>query len=176
MSESDERIKSRLLKVLELAERGVGGEKSNAKAILKAGLRKYGLTLDELTDGKRRKVVEGHSFEGKIERRLLLQIICVVANTSSIMGKRKGKKYYVKLTPVQHIEVDAMFGYYRGLLEKELDVFIVAFVNKHDLFNDESRLRSSQGVGNDRADLINYAKVAAMGLGMESGAYRKQIT
>lgn len=176
MENKDEHVKRRLFKVLQLAERGVGGEKSNAKTILAAGLKKYGLTLDELTGGHQRKVVEGHAFTNKIERKLLWQIIAVVGNVSSVTGKSRGKKYYVELTPVQHIEVDAMFGYYRGLLEKEIWKLLVAFVNKHDLFNDESRQRSSRGTGNDQADSIDGDQLAAMMAGMKIGSYRKQLS
>ena len=43
-----ERITDKLRKLLALAERGCGGEAENAKRLLEAQLRRYGMTLEDL--------------------------------------------------------------------------------------------------------------------------------
>lgn len=49
-----ERITDKLRKLLALAERGCGGEAENAKRLLEAQLRRYGMTLEDLlNEGKK---------------------------------------------------------------------------------------------------------------------------
>lgn len=49
-----ERITDKLRKLLALAERGCGGEAENAKRLLEAQLRHYGMTLEDLlNEGKK---------------------------------------------------------------------------------------------------------------------------
>lgn len=48
MSELSQSVRRRLQKIAQLAERGVGGEKAAAQAMLERQLRKHGITLADL--------------------------------------------------------------------------------------------------------------------------------
>ena len=73
-----ERITDKLRKLLALAERGCGGEAENAKRLLEAQLRRYGMTLEDLLN------------EGKKKRAFTLALLtCQVESVCRIFRIRK---------------------------------------------------------------------------------------
>lgn len=110
-------------KILALARRGVGGEKSTAEAMLARLLAKYGMTVEDLDDEAQPRVQREFKYATEFERRLLVQIVAYVLGTRSVeIWRRRGKKALVfELTALQFAEVDVRYTAYRGALRKEMD-------------------------------------------------------
>ena len=61
-AKSKEEILDKLVKLKALADRGVGGEKTNAQAFLDATMKKHGYTLDDVK--KHKAKLDGNSYSG----------------------------------------------------------------------------------------------------------------
>lgn len=158
----DDRIRNRLIKVLELAQRGVGGERINAQKILNEQLAKWNMTIEDLGLEPETELAV-YVVKGRLEKMLICQIAVYVCNSEKVMHDltRRGR-VKIKATVIQHIEIEAMFRYYRKLLKKEVQKLYVAFINKHDIFCDEGRNRSKNGAGHDGTKGIDSTKIGNM--------------
>lgn len=109
MTEREELLQ-RLERVKALAERGVGGEKENAEALLNRLMAKYGISEEDIEDtAERDYFIRYHNFW---ERKLIVQIAykhlgnghcCGTVGTQS---GRSHKKICVTCTPAQYILSD----------------------------------------------------------------------
>jgi len=137
------RIKERLLKMYHLATDGVDGEKETAQRILEANLAKYGLTMDDLIESNDNEEKKTYWFtaKDKYQRMLLGQIygvfVCKTKQYSTYT--RKDRKYDVglEMTKVEATELNMIYDFYLNLwkkeLEKQKEVLLHAFINKHDI-------------------------------------------
>lgn len=77
-----ESIKSKILKLQTLVEKGIDGEAANAKRVLENLLRKYGLTLEQVISEQEKK--EKRKFEATREwqKKLLFQCYFYITNKS----------------------------------------------------------------------------------------------
>lgn len=134
----------RMKKILALARRGVGGEKTTAEAMLNKLLDKYGMTITDLEGGDQVAVRREFKYTTEYDRRLVRQIAAFVLGTRSFTSwKRAGKKIMLfELTSLQYAEVDIRYTAYRGQLRKELakasDRVYSAFIHTNDLGVDRS--------------------------------------
>lgn len=132
-----EEIKKKLLKILALAQRGVGGEKTNAEAILEREMNRHGLTIDDLVESVERKT-RWFSYRSKVEKDLLFQCVFKVTNASKSISysvnRRKRTQIGFDLTEIEFIELDMMYNHFRALYKKELKSLFIAFVNRHELY------------------------------------------
>lgn len=129
-------------KLKALAERGVGGEKENAEAMLKSFMLKHGLRMEDI-DGEK---IDKYFF--KIEKtekalsRLFQQIVARVNKDINVYGnipvktinkyKLKGN-FFIECTVAEYVEIEAMYSFYKVLYAAELKVFYSAFVQANDL-------------------------------------------
>ena len=137
MTEREELLR-RLERVKALAERGVGGEKENAEALLNRLMAKYGISEEDIEDtAERDYFIRYHNFW---ERKLIVQIAykhlgnghcCGTVGTQS---GRPHKKICVTCTPAQYIEIETDFEFYKAAWEEELAIFYSAFISKNDIF------------------------------------------
>lgn len=161
----NERTKKRLLKVMGLAERGVGGEKTNAENILQAAFIKYGITDKDIKQEEQELIVESYYAATKLENKLLVQIVVCVADRIDVMSRGDKKSNWFKLTALEHIEIRAMYDYYRPLMKKEIDLLYMAFINKHDIFAPTAVVGDS---GASDIDEVNMMRI--MG-GLRGGSF-----
>lgn len=137
----------RMKKILALARRGIGGEKTTAEAMLQKLLAKYSMTVADLENEAQPIEKREFKYATEYDRRLLSQIVASVLETRSLTSwRRRGKKIILyELTALQYAEVDVRYNAYRGALRKELDKasgrVYAAFVQANDL-----------GVGRDDDD------------------------
>lgn len=138
-------IREKIRKIQALAERGVGGEKENAKRILQKLLAKYKLTLEDLPK-LAQDATEIYYFrcKGEVERSLLQQCyLYVVPDGEPCCFTRHGRKALgFKLTYLQYFELKNYWDYYRQLWKRELRLFYQAFIYKHDILR-KSRTKST---------------------------------
>ncbi len=165
------------MKVAVLAERGVGGERQQAKKILAKSLARYGVTLAELRRDDSEKIIKKYPVKNKLAKKLLCQVASCVINSGDIKHRwlKSGKSVEIFLTETQHIEVDAMYSYYLKLLEGDINLLYIAFVNKHDIFCDAGRTRSANNRGDDGMDGKSVLDMMNISRGLGNSSYRKQL-
>ncbi len=133
----DAKLENKLLKLLALAKRGIGGEKDNATHMLNNMLEANNLTLADITNSKEEKKSCYFDVETPIDRELLKQIVCSVINNytfTSISYPKYRCKYGFRLTKWQKEEVAFLYGRYKRELKSGMENFFRAFINKNAIY------------------------------------------
>jgi hypothetical protein len=126
---SKEKIIKLAKKLKALAERGIDGEKSNAKDKLDALLKKYDLAEYQITDGLR--TFERTTLnEGSV---ILERIIKSVNPEAQIMVKKIKTKLIIEviLTDIEYKEVRQKYRFFWRAYNRERKLLLSAFINKH---------------------------------------------
>ena len=116
-----ESIKSKILKLHSLAERGEQGEAANARRLLEKLLNSYGLTLEQILAEKEEK----HWFKFKAtkrwEKKLCHQCYYKVMNVSQLSYKEYKGYICYELTAYEFAEIQNLFEWHKAQLGKELN-------------------------------------------------------
>lgn len=164
-------------KLKALSDRGVGGEKENATAMLIRLMGKHGITMDMLTENEAIK----HKFTVQVDQyKFWRQIVASVIGGSSVnyIPTQKGKKrsYFVVCTPQEAVEIQARFEFFYKIWAEELDVFYSAFIQTNRLYkktsaedNDEEEKELTPEEAKRLYKMIN------MMAGMDRHVFVKQI-
>ena len=137
-------MKKELLEKLKaLSERGVGGERENAQALLTRLMNEHGLTEEDLDEDivKEFDIVPPKIINGV---RLLSQVVYSVVydvkenNKGLYSWKGKKKAYFVRCTSEEFLEIQAKLGFYLYHYENELEIFYSAFIQRNELFPKDS--------------------------------------
>lgn len=132
-------LKDKLRKILELANRGIGGEQANAQSLLSDLLKQHNLTLDDIASEER--YFYWLRYKYPFERQLIIQILSHILDSKTIMTrKQQGKKAVgVSLTVVQYESFREFWATYRKPLTDEvmkyIDSIFSAYIAKHGLFS-----------------------------------------
>ena len=168
----------RLNKIKKLAEQGFYGEQDNARKLLDKLLKKYNLEYSDILD---EDIISEYSFyyHSTQEQKILAQIIYKVTNSLEIYGKRHNsngksdKRLYIKCTAGQKLDIEFLFNFYKHIFEKELELFLSAFIQKHWLFglskNSESNSDESKYSEQELSRIFGYMNK------MEDVVLHKQI-
>jgi hypothetical protein len=161
LNELPESVRSRLLKIQALAERGVGGEAEAAKRMLEDLCEEHGISVEDLTSLE----VKFFAFTAKspYHKKLLQQVCFHVLQAKSITVVEDSSKptVHVKMTALEHLDVESCYAFYRAAWNGALEEFFLAFVHKHNIFGpprdeppspiDQERLlrlmKAMQGIG-----------------------------
>lgn len=170
-----ERILERIKAVQALAERGDRGEKENAAAMLERLMKQYGITETELAEDRRE--IAWFRFKTPLERRLLNQIIYTVTGRAgySCVGmhtNRPRKMLGLECTAAERLEIEFSFEFYNAALEKELDRFYIAFLQKNRIFPDNP-IDDVPDAG--EINLEEAQRLSMMMAGMEEHTRRKML-
>ena len=177
MTEREELLK-RLERVKALAERGVGGEKENAEALLKRLMEKYGISDEDIEDTSTRTYFI--RYQTQWERKLLHQIAYMHLGSGHSFGcvgtytNRSRKKVGVECTPAQYIEIEADYEFFRTAMEEEMSIFYTAFISKNNLFP-PPELASPDDDSDEEIDLVRAKKVSAFMMGIERRTRNKAL-
>jgi hypothetical protein len=138
-----ESIIDQLKKVKALVESGVDGERDNAKVLLDKLLKKYKISLDDLVTEETEEYK--FKFTNDWEKNILIQCIAKFApnvkkysNFLTKKGKIQKNIIAIELTKMQFLDVKSSTKYYVSLYKKELELFYIAFVSKHNIFREKS--------------------------------------
>lgn len=123
----DDKTKARLAKFLELARRGVGGEKENAQRFLERELKRLNLTIDDIENPDDVTSFYRYSIKNDYEQMLIIQIICMVTKKNHALGVFTPKTATFELTKIQHLEISMFYSVYRKALSKLLESSVLAF-------------------------------------------------
>jgi len=165
-------------KLKALADKGIGGEKSNAEAMLNNLMKKHNITIEEI-EGE--KLMD---FLVKIEKsdyRFLLQIIKHVNYDIKCYGefpKKTIKQYSLKgnymitCTASEYIEIEAKHNFYKRLYEEEVSVFSTAFFKANNLLIDNPNREDREMT---LKDYENWKRINDMSEKIKVGQFNKQL-
>lgn len=163
-------VMRRLRKLLELAQRGVEGEKDNAERMLAKTMAKYGVKMEELDDQQTSLCM--FTITNSNEERLLAQVLHRVLQKDDIRWRVRRRKAWVQLTKAQHVEVGMLYSIYRRQLKTELDRLYVAFIHKHKIFSNAPRDPNEK---REPMSHEEYLRLKRMMAGLETVHVHKQI-
>lgn len=170
-----EQLLQKVKKIQTLAERGDRGEKESAAALLERLMKQYGITETEIAEDRRG--IAWFRFKTPLERKLLGQIIYAVTGRvgSGCVGtytNRTRKMLGIECTAAERLEIKFSFEFYNAALEKELDRFYSAFINKNNIFP-ENPIDEIPEAG--EIDPEEAQRLSMMMAGMEEHTRRKAL-
>jgi len=173
-----ESIMDKLRKLRVLAERGEAGEARNAKAAIDRICSQYGIKFEDLASDKkkRRRFVIGKS---KLYKRLFWQCYSYILNDNSPVSYWRPKRDIidVELTDLQFADLSAYFYWHLANFDTELakaqEIALSAYIQKHDIYSDESR--KPDGKPLTEADIKRIIAIHAAAEQMDDNYYQKQI-
>lgn len=133
-------------KLKALAEKGVGGERENAQAMLDKLLAKYDISAEALSDEE----LSDHAFtyHDDFERRLLSQLRDKIATNRDAFRYKYGKgarsTYYCTCTEAEALQIQIEFEFYSALWKDEQEMFFQAFLQKHQIFDTKPGCRTME--------------------------------
>lgn len=133
--------KELLKKIYNLSLKGVGGEREQAQAILDKLLKKYELSLDDIDDEDTAYDYE-LKYHGEEQHRILHQTVYKVLNSTdeiySVRYTSSGRLcrncMVVHCTAIQKVEIEFLFDFYKRIWEKDKEMLMKAFIQKHEIF------------------------------------------
>ena len=131
-----ESIRIRLLKVLRLAQEGVGGERENAEVLLAKLLKKHSMTLADL-EGTLDQPSERAWLQASDpdERTVLAQLVIKLFGTSRKVWKRGDDSALgVDATPSERAALVIAWEVYRAAFEEARHALVLGFCFKHGLY------------------------------------------
>ena len=135
-----ETIKSKILKLQALVERGENGEATNAKRLLDKLLSKYGLTIEDVLAEKEEKKWYKFNARRKWEESLLFQCYYKTMNENEVSFKRYRGTVSIELTAYQYAELSNYYDWNKKQLAKELkqvvEDFTKAYIIRHNITSD----------------------------------------
>ncbi len=139
-----ESIRERLLKVLRLAQDGVGGERENAGVLLEKLLRKHSMTLADLEGSAHATLTRVWLPAADIdERTVLSQLALSLFGTGRKLWRRTDDLALgMDLGPAEHAALHLAWDVYRPAFAEARHALVLGFCYKHGLFAPESATAS----------------------------------
>lgn len=169
----DEKKIELLKKLQALAERGERGERTAARRQLERLMEKYGVQEADISDEA--LTTHWYRYSNPLEKRLLMQVFYKVApkrNTyKRVCGEGTRTKAGIKCTAAEALQIDVEYDFYKTLWAKEVDFFLRAFIQKHQIFD--------MSPGHETDDTVDRETVMRMSMlidGMEDATLHKMIT
>jgi hypothetical protein len=159
-----EKIRDRLIKLKNLAERGCQGEAIAARNALERLLKKYNLTVDDLDSEEKtwRWIKTGRQG---YSRKLLFQCYYSVFDATEVMRKQYRDEIAFELTAYEYAELANAYEWHVANFEKELkrmkEDLLSAYIYRHDLCSqtgvDDSKNTDSRMSMEDISRILNLA-------------------
>jgi hypothetical protein len=161
----------RINKVRNLALKGVGGEQENARDMVEKMMSEYGISEAEL-DLETEQIFTWFRYQTQypLSKRLLGQVIFSVVGDRVLFKEDRKTKLGMDCTKAEAIEIRAKYHFYKTIIADEIQVFFLAFANKHDLFPPE-KIRPKTG----RSSGVDRSKIIAMMNALDDHSFRTQI-
>ncbi|MFA5378381.1 MAG: hypothetical protein WC455_21685 [Dehalococcoidia bacterium] len=132
---SCEHVDPRLKKLKALAERGVGGEKENAKRLLENLCNKYQISPDQIESFDEKKMRWFRHQRGRRFKHLLCQCMYkTLGEGAKKYTHGKASEIGVECTAAQGMEIELDYAFYSDALEVEIERLVEMFIQKNDIF------------------------------------------
>lgn len=168
-------------KLKALADKGIGGEKTNAEKMLNDLLKKHNLSIEDIEGEK----ISNYFFKIKKEQSdLLVQIIKRVYYDLKMFGEIPAKdvkrlemegNYFTKCTASQFVEIKTMFDFYDSLYKEEMQVFFSAFLMANDLLAKPPKNEQRSTKDLTPEEKAKWLRQYAMASGIKSETFRKRL-
>ena len=156
-----ESIRNRLLKVLRLAQEGIGGERENAEVLLAKLLRKHSMTMADLEgslDQPRASVWLPASSDD--ERTVLAQLVVKLFGMDRRVWRRTNSlDLGLDVTPSEHSALVIAWEVYRAAFAEARNALVMGFCFKHGLYAAEGASTSEMSA-TERARAANALALA----------------
>ena len=169
----DEKKIELLKKLQALAERGERGERTAARRQLERLMEKYGVQEADISDDA--LTMHWYRYSNPMEKKLLTQIFYKVApkrKTYKIAyGEGTRTKAGILCTSAEALQIDVEYDFYKNLWAKELNFFLIAFIQKHQIFD--------MSPGHETDNTMDRETIMRMSMlidGMEDATLHKMIT
>lgn len=151
-------VRQRLLKVLRLAQQGVGGERENAEVLLAKLLKKHSLTMADLeASGSEAATTIWLAASDADERTILSQLALSLFGADRKLWSRAGSwNVGVEVTPSEQAALVVGWEVYRAAFAEARHALVLGFCLKHDLYastgtsappmTDEERARAQRAM------------------------------
>lgn len=175
-----ESIKSKILKLKALAERGERGEAINAQRLLDKLLGQYGLTLDDVIEKTEERKWYKFACRKKYEQKLLHQCYFKVLNKSEVSYSKGRCGIYYRLTAYEFAELSNLYDWHKAQLNKEIsrmiDDFTSAYIIKHKITSDDYGDNSDDdGKPLTKEDLERISRITKLMYQVEDTSYCKML-
>lgn len=165
-------LRDRLLKVLRLAEQGVGGERANAQVLLEKLLARHGFTLEDLKDWGEPREQRFFDVADHDEVALLRQLIDALLGGDRKCYGLVGPRLAVgcDATPSEQVAIEVGWQVYVEAWKSAKADLRVAFISRHQLFDVRRNLAESQQLAASsitQEELARRERVIAMMQGLE---------
>lgn len=134
-----------LQKIKALAERGVGGEKINAKRMLDELMKKYNISEQDINEDEIRSFdINIVGFKAKsLVCQVLYSIVGNIDDRKNLYSYKDNgkKKYYIKCTNAEFVEFQAKYKFYMHHFKKELELFYSAFIQANGIFPTADKIK-----------------------------------
>ena len=157
-SPETESIRTRLLKVLRLAQQGVGGERENAEVLLAKLLKKHSMTMADLEGASNQpSTLVWLPASNEDERTVLAQLVAKMYGTDrKVWKKAHTSDLGVNVTASEHAALVIAWEVYRAAFAEARQSLVIGFCFKHGLYapegsesadmSDEARARSARAL------------------------------
>lgn len=136
-SEEYESLKSKIMKLKALAERGEAGERDKAARILRRLCATAGINLSDLEDNEKPRIAEFKVGRDKDMLTLFSQCYFRITGETTLNYRLFNSTCYVNMTPLQAAQLDDLWNWHKAHFKKEFarmkKEFVVAYVGKHHL-------------------------------------------
>lgn len=177
-----ESIRSKLLKLQVLAEKGYAGEAEAARLLLDKILKQHGVRLEDVLDQEKRNFFSLEIGKGKIWKDLFTQCYAKVTGKDTMQYYRQSVgKIYVKLSTYEFAEISNLFFWHKTNLKKDLEdsqnLVFEAYVQKHCIFSDRSNdPDDTEEIRKDKTiDFEHLQKVLFMMKTLNDNSFHKMI-
>lgn len=172
-----ESIKSKLKKLLALAERGVQGEAENARKLFEKLCKEYGVSMEELLDENQVKYYRFDIGRNAIYKELFVQCYCKVVQKNSLSFWRASRSQIeVEMTAFQYAELMSLFEWHKANFNKDLEDMkqniLLAYCRKHHLYSDVKPDNDRELTADERERLI---KIMFMQESLNDNQYHKLL-
>lgn len=176
-----ESIKSKLKKLLALAEGGIDGEARNAQILLNRLCAQHGISVDELLDTEKKKWYRFEVGKRVIFKDLFVQCYCCVKNTNEMKFlKASSTEFEVKLTAYEYAELQSMFNWHKDNLKKDIEnmmhTLLISYCSKHDITSHTKGEGDEHRKSLTREEFNRLKAAIAMQDSLGDRYYRKQIS
>ena len=181
--ENYETIKSKILKLRELALRGEHEEAKNAQRHLDNMLLKYNLSLDRILEEKNNKKSR-YFIVRSFYANLFFQCVFQVLNLSTLSYKESKKgHYFIEMTELEYAEVISLFEWHKKNYKVEYDKmvksFFSAYIQKHEIWRKteptDEELEELKDNEDNEIDYDEIRRIIALQNSMSDNRYVKMI-
>lgn len=175
-----ESLKSKLKKLVALAERGYRGEADNARRLIEKLCQQYGVSLEDVMCETAPKRCVFDIGRGKCYQALFMQCYAKVTGKKEITYIQLSRsKISVELTPLEYADLLGLFAWHKVHFDRDLEdlkqTMLEAYVNKHDLFRNTSGEEEEDFKPLTPERLEKIRKIMAMQMSLSDETYTKMI-